>query len=59
MSEQPNIARPDLTPLEEAEQDSPSLHKWVLLAVSVVGIGLSLYQLYTAGMTCFQKTSPG
>ena len=50
MSDPSSVAKPDLTPIEEAEQNSPSLHKWVLLAVSAVGIGLSLYQLYTAGI---------
>ena len=45
-----SINTDELTPIQQAEIDSPSLTKWVLLAVSVVGVAMSLYQLYTAGI---------
>ena len=38
------------TPLESVEVASPALTKWALLLVSAAAVGLSLYQLYTAGI---------
>lgn len=39
--------------MTDSTNPTPALTKWVLVAVAVVAVGLSLFQLYTAGIRTF------